>query len=153
MTVEQRLKRSDSQVGALIHDCARVRRTVIDKALKPIGITRAQRWVLIYLARFPDRGISQKELADSMGIGQVAIGERLTYLEAMGCVERRADTRDRRQKVIALTPHGQAMLDQSWHLSDTVNHAIFDGVTPAEIEIVRDVLTRLRTNLLRIAQE
>jgi DNA-binding MarR family transcriptional regulator len=151
--IGDRLERPATQLGALIHDCARIRRTVIDKALKPIGITRAQRWVLIALAGFVDRGISQKELADEMGIGQVAIGERLAYLEAMGCIERVTDTRDRRQKAIVLTERGQTILDRSWELSDGVNQTIFEGVAPEEIETARSVLTRLRANLIRAGQE
>lgn len=151
--IQGRLERPATQLGALIHDCARIRRTVIDKALKPIGITRAQRWVLIALAGFADRGVSQKELAGQMGIGQVAIGERLAYLETMGCIERVTDARDRRQKVIVLTPRGHETLARSWDLSDGVNRTIFEGVTADEIENARAVLTRLRANLLRAGQE
>lgn len=151
--IEKRMARPATQLGALIHDCARIRRTVIDKALKPIGITRAQRWVLIALAGFDDRGVSQKELADEMGIGQVAIGERLAYLEAMGCIERVTDARDRRQRVIVLTGHGRDILAQSWDLSDGVNRTIFEGVSAAEVEAARSVLSRLRANLIRAGQE
>jgi DNA-binding MarR family transcriptional regulator len=151
--IEKRMARPATQLGALIHDCARIRRTVIDKALKPIGITRAQRWVLIALAGFDDRGVSQKELADEMGIGQVAIGERLAYLETMGCIERVIDARDRRQRVIVLTGHGREILARSWDLSDGVNRTIFEGVSAAEVEAARSVLSRLRANLIRAGQE
>ena len=151
--IEKRMARPATQLGALIHDCARIRRTVIDKALKPIGITRAQRWVLIALAGFDDRGVSQKELADEMGIGQVAIGERLAYLETMGCIERVTDARDRRQRVIVLTGHGRDILARSWDLSDGVNRTIFEGVSATEVEAARSVLSRLRANLIRAGQE
>ena len=39
------------RIGFLIHDVSRLRRTVVDKALRPIGVTRSQWWVLANLSR------------------------------------------------------------------------------------------------------
>ncbi len=36
-------------LGFLVHDVARLRRTRLDAELRPLGITRAQRWMLIQL--------------------------------------------------------------------------------------------------------
>ena len=37
--------------GFLVHDVSRLRRIVVDRALKPLGITRSQWWVLSFLSR------------------------------------------------------------------------------------------------------
>ena len=37
------------RLGFLIHDVSRLRRTVVDKALRPLGVTRSQWWVLANL--------------------------------------------------------------------------------------------------------
>ncbi len=56
-------------------------------------------------------------------------------------------------QVIVLTERGEAILAQSWDLSDSVNRTIFADVSPEEIETARDVLSRLRANLIRAGQE
>ena len=40
-----------SRIGVLIHDVSRLRRTVVDHALGPMGVTRSQWWVLANLSR------------------------------------------------------------------------------------------------------
>ena len=51
------------RIGFLIHDVSRLRRTIVDKALKPMGITRPQWWVLANLSRHEGGGMMQTELA------------------------------------------------------------------------------------------
>ena len=42
------------RLGYLIHDVSRLRRTLFDKWLSPLGITRSQWWVLAFLSRKED---------------------------------------------------------------------------------------------------
>jgi len=136
-----------AHVGILIHEVARKRRHVVDAVLQPLGITRAQRWVMIYLSQIGDRGISQRELAEAMKIGQVAIGERVVLLENAGLIERRLDSSDKRQNLISLTDAGYDVLQLSRRLSTQINDSILDGISPAEKTLVEDVLNRMLANL------
>lgn len=144
--------RISGHVGALIHDVARIRRTVVDKVLSPLSITRAQRWVLIYLSQLGDRGISQRELAEVMTIGQVAIGERLAILEAAGCIERKSDPQDRRQKLIVLSDRGYSVLQRSREYSDKINEAILEGIPADDLAATQRTLETMRANLMRVSQ-
>ncbi len=94
---------SQFDLGFLIHDVSRLRRTVFDKALKPLGITRSQWWVLTNLSRNSSHEMMQTELANVLDIGKVALGGLLDRLEASGYIERRADPVDRRTKRIVMT--------------------------------------------------
>src|SRR3546814_14598129 len=58
--------------GLLIHDVSRLRRGVVDRALKPLGITRSQWWVLAFLSRRD--GMTQTALASDLDLTKVAIG-------------------------------------------------------------------------------
>src|SRR3546814_8952779 len=58
--------------GFLIHDVSRLRRVVVDRALKPLGITRSPWWVLAYLSRRD--GMTQTALASDLDLTKVAIG-------------------------------------------------------------------------------
>ena len=56
--------------GFLIHDVSRLRRVAVDRALKPLGITRAQWWVLAFLSRRD--GMTQTALAADLDLTKVA---------------------------------------------------------------------------------
>ena len=65
--------------GFLIHDVSRLRRVVVDRALKPLGITRSQWWVLAFLSRRD--GMTQTALAADLDLTKVAIGGLLDRME------------------------------------------------------------------------
>ena len=43
----------DSNIGFLVHDVARLMRTMYDRRMAPLGLTRSQWLALSRLARFP----------------------------------------------------------------------------------------------------
>src|ERR1700759_2701644 len=96
------------RLGFLVHDVSRLRRRVVDRALKPLGVTRSQWWVLAFLSR--SDGMSQVALADELDLGKVALGQLVDRLEKTGFVTRRADGDDRRVKRIFLTKRSHALI-------------------------------------------
>ena len=82
--------------GFLIHDVSRVRRTVADRMLKPLGVTRSQWWLMAYLSRRD--GMTQTALARDLDLSRVAIGELVSRLEDSGLIERRDDANDGRTR-------------------------------------------------------
>lgn len=81
--VNPKVKKTPFRAGFLIHDVSRLRRTVFDQRLKPLGITRSQWWVLSNLDRSKDDGFSQIELARLLDIGKVTLGGLISRLEKM----------------------------------------------------------------------
>src|SRR5271170_8425184 len=94
--------------GFLIHDVSRLRRSVVDRALKPLGVTRSQWWVLAFLSRAD--GMSQVALADELDVGKVALGQLIDRLEKTGFVSRRPDDAVKRVKRVYLTKRSQALI-------------------------------------------
>src|SRR5690606_4102834 len=90
------------ELGFLIHDTSRLRRSAFDRYLRPLNITRSQWWVLAYLSR--GDGLTQSDLADQLDLGRVAIGGLIDRLEKNGMVRRVADPNDRRVNRIYLEP-------------------------------------------------
>src|ERR1700739_1136201 len=74
--------------GFLIHDVSRLRRVVCDRALRPLGITRSQWWVLAFLSRRD--GMTQTALAADLDLTKVAIGGLVDRMGAGGFCARRA---------------------------------------------------------------
>ncbi|MEO6717020.1 MAG: MarR family transcriptional regulator [Novosphingobium sp.] len=94
--------------GFLLHDVSRLRRVVVDRELKPLGVTRSQWWVLAFLSRRD--GMTQTALAGDLDLTKVAIGGLLDRMEAAGLVARRIDESDARIRRVFLTRAGNKLV-------------------------------------------
>lgn len=135
-------------IGALVHEVARFRKAAFDREYQELQITRSQRLVLIYITQMEGKGISQKDLAEMMKISPVSLGEKLGTLERLGWIERRIDLTDRRQRLLYLTPAGQAVLDTSTRIAKRLNALIVKDLAPADIDTAEHVLRTMRDTLI-----
>ena len=74
------------RIGFLVHDVSRMRRTLFDQSVKPLGITRAQWWALANLSRHETEGMIQSDLARLLEVGKVTVGGLIDRLEGSGHV-------------------------------------------------------------------
>lgn len=136
------------RIGFLIHDVSRLRRTVVDKALKPIGVTRSQWWALANLSRHNGGGMMQTELAKVMDVGKVTLGGLIDRLEASGLVKRQADPKDRRAKRVVATPKGVKLLAEIQLIAKGVNGQIMNGIAKNDVVRAETVLHRMKQQLI-----
>jgi MarR family transcriptional regulator, transcriptional regulator for hemolysin len=136
------------RLGSLIHDVSRLRRTVVDKALRPLGVTRSQWWVLSNLSRHHGEGMMQTELSKAMDIGKVTLGGLIDRLEAGGYVERRPLPGDRRAKRVIMTNKGAKLLGQIQKVARVVNAEIMTGISSSEVSRVETILHRMKDQLI-----
>lgn len=134
--------------GFLIHDVSRLRRIVVDRALKPLGITRSQWWVLAFLSRRD--GMTQTALAADLDLTKVAVGGLIDRMESGGFVERRADERDARARRVYLTRSGQKLVSTIRESVDSVETEILATVTEAELDEAARVLKTIKERLLEL---
>ena len=139
------------RLGYLIHDVSRLRRSLFDKWLSPLGITRSQWWVLSFLSR--KDGMPQTELALELDVGKVALGALIDRLEEGGFVKRKNDPRDRRVKRVVLTKQSTAVLEVLREKNDLFNERILAGITRDQIELTTKTLRAMKHNLIDGAQE
>jgi DNA-binding MarR family transcriptional regulator len=132
--------------GFLIHDVSRLRRIVVDRALKPLGLTRSQWWVLAFLSRRD--GMTQTALAADLDLTKVAIGGLVDRMESAGFVERRADERDARARRVYLTRAGQKMVTTIRESVDAVEADILVNVTEDELDAAALALVKIKGRLL-----
>ena len=91
----------DGYIGYMLSDVARLIRTVFDRRVRDMGLTRGQWLVLTRVYRRP--GVSQTELADMLEIDRASAGRMIDRMEKNGWVERRPDNGDRRINRLHLT--------------------------------------------------
>lgn len=137
---------TELRFGFLVHDVSRLRRNLFDRAFKPLGITRSQWWVVAFLSRRD--GMPQRQLADELDVGKVALGGLVDRLEAAGLVERRADADDRRVKRVFLTPEGKSLVSRLRDSSTEGERRLMDGVSEGDLEVAVRVLRTMKDRLL-----
>ncbi|MEX2453994.1 MAG: MarR family transcriptional regulator [Rhodospirillaceae bacterium] len=138
-------------VGYLIGDVSRMIRTVYDRKVQPLGLTRAQWRAMVRLSRL--ESCTQTELAVALEIEKPTLGKLIERLEAKGWVERRPDARDARTKRLFLTEDARPVLDRMYALADEVLDGIFAGLSPGDAERLHRTLTHIKGNLADMLDE
>lgn len=133
-------------VGYLIGDISRMIRTIYDRRVEPLGMTRSQWRVMIRLSR--REGCSQTELANDLGIQKPTLGKLVERLETKGWVERRPDPADARTKRLFLTASAAPIIEEMHAQVDDVLEGIFDGLTQADAARLDGTLMRIKNNLV-----
>lgn len=140
------------RIGFYVHDVSRMRRTLFDHEMKPLGITRSQWWVLAQLSRSEGHGegMLQSDLARILDVGKVTIGGLIDRLESSGFVTRKPDKIDRRAKHIMITEKGYRVLDQMVSVGRRLNLSILDGISERDIKAAERVLSKIKANIRAI---
>lgn len=130
----------------------RVVMTEMSRALAPLGVTVPQFNVLFRLAT-ADGPLAQQELTLDAGLDAAGVSRLVARMAKDKQVTIKVDARDRRRRLVRLTPKGRA-LEES--LSPLVEAAVRDtmtGVTDEEALMVVQILERVVDNTVAREQE
>jgi MarR family transcriptional regulator for hemolysin len=141
----------DARLGFLMHDVSRLRRSVFDEFMKPMGLTRSQWWILAHLSRHD--GMIQSDLANVLDLGKAALGGLLDRLEASQLIERRSDETDRRVKRIYLTTKGTQAIQEMRVKGHEVSERILNGLSLDARRALADNLALVKANLVAMRGE
>lgn len=136
--------------GYLVHDVSRMRRTVMDQTVAPLGLTRSQWSILSTLSRSSNEGMMQADIARLMDVGKVTIGGLVGRLEAAGLVERRSDAKDKRAKKVYITALGYDTIRAMIDVAQVMNDEILIGISEEDRRITEDTLMKVKDNLKRM---
>jgi len=141
--------REGIRLGFLIHDVSRMRRSAYDQFMKPLGITRAQWWVLAHLSRHD--GMMQTQLADVLEVGKASLGDVIESLESGGWVQRRPDPADKRAKRVYLTKPAQTLIKRMTVMENEFNGQILSDLSNEEMTDLVRVLVKIKHAISRLA--
>ena len=134
--------------GYLVNDVARLMRTVYDRRVRSLGLTRSQWWVLNYLFRHP--GVTQSELAAILEVERATLGRLLDRLQAKGWVRREDDARDRRAWRVHLTAAAEPAMRKLRKQAFGLRRDALAGLSAAQREQFVDALLAIKANLSRL---
>lgn len=117
----------------------------IHKELGKIGLTTITTRVLVSLKVFG--GLSVSELCVHAIAEQPTMSKALKRLSSEGLVESYADAEDSRIRMVRLTDAGEKTYTQIWPVIADQNKAMMDGISTADQDIARRVLTKMLDNI------
>jgi DNA-binding MarR family transcriptional regulator len=139
----------DEYIGYVLSDVARLIRTVFDRRVRDIGLTRAQWLVLTRLYRRP--GASQTELADMLETDRASAGRMIDRMQKNGWVERRADSDDRRVNRLYLTADARRAHKDMWAVAEATVDDALAPLSAAEREQFTRLAARVKGQLQSMA--
>lgn len=140
----------ENYIGYTITDVARLMRTVFERRVRALGLTRAQWLVIARVHRRP--GLSQSEIADLLEIEKASAGRLVDRMQAKGWLERRDDSSDRRVNRLHLTKKAERIHGAIWPLAEaTVDEALSD-LSPEERRRLTGLMTRVKAKLHVLAE-
>lgn len=139
--------RKDSNLlGLTIHEISREWRYLLDRRLKPLGLS-SSRWGALKTVQLLGGAVSQKEIAERMGVESPTLVRALDQLEGGGWVRRRVSEQDRRVKLVELLPKADLMLERITSTCQEVQAEVFAGFVEEELASCHRTLGRLRSRI------
>lgn len=106
--------------------------------LEPLGISPLE-WAALNCIN-EQRGHSQREVAELLGIDRTKMVALIDELEAKGCVERRVQPSDRRKNTVALTTTGLDLLRRGGRLIDDCEQRFLSVLNDSDARQLRRAL-------------
>lgn len=106
-------------------------RFAMDDAFRPLGVTDATWRTLFYLEQ--GDGVTQKQLAEVMGIEGPSLVRLLDSLEAKALIERRRSEADRRSKTVHLTPRSRRVIEELHEVATGVRDELLRDIPDEEL--------------------
>lgn len=133
-------------VVATVHETARALRLKLDQRLRPYGFTQAT-WRAIFAIHRAGEGITQKALADRLGIEGPTVVRLLDRLASDGWVERRSCPEDRRSNRLYLLAPARQALAQIDAAAAQLRREILAGIPADDIRHCRQVLETIKARV------
>ena len=132
-----------NEFGLLLFGTARAWRTKLDQRLRPLGLSQGKWRTLIHLSQGGNK-LTQKEIAERMGIEGPTLAGLLDRLQEDGWIKRRESPSDRRCKIVHLQRRSKAVLEEIFNTAQGLRHELIENIPPHDLEACIRVLTQIR---------
>jgi MarR family transcriptional regulator for hemolysin len=132
--------------SSALHTTARAWRQGVDARLKDLGISQAAWLAIATVAKSPSQ-LSQKQLADLLGVEGPTIVSMVDRLVGAGLAKRVPSEFDRRVKLIELTDAGHAIYAKVKQRADLVRSELLSDIDPAALLAATTLLEQLQARI------
>jgi MarR family transcriptional regulator, transcriptional regulator for hemolysin len=124
---------------------------IVDAQLRELGFAMSQLPVLIVLKQ--GKPLPQAELARIARVEQSSMAQLINRMERDGLVKRVADPADKRSRLISLTDRAHRRMHKGKAIMDATVKIALQGLSPADIERLNELMRQINDNLERAAEE
>ena len=136
----------DSSIGFVVNNTAKAFQKALDAELrKNVGVTISQWRIISTLTRQP--GITQKEIADKVGIEGSTLVPIIDKMEKDGFVKRKLDSEDRRINRIYLTTKADGLWNSMIECALRIRKLSLKEISEEQIKTTLEVLRKISKNL------
>jgi MarR family transcriptional regulator for hemolysin len=136
----------ENSVGFVVNNTAKSFQRSLDIELRRnVGVTLNQWRVVGSLVFKP--GLTQKEIADKMGIEGATLVPVIDKMEKDGLLKRKTDLTDRRANRIYLTPKADSLWQSMTECALKIRKSSTKNISDADIQITLDTLRKIYDNL------
>ncbi len=138
------------EFGLVLFGTARAWRTKLDQRLRPLGLSQGKWRTLMHLAS-AGKELTQKQIADRMGIEEPTLAGLLNRLQNDGWIQRRSSVNDRRCKTVHLQQRSNPVLDQIFNAAHNLRHELISDISARDLQTCMRVLERVRERAEAVA--
>jgi MarR family transcriptional regulator for hemolysin len=136
----------DERFSAALQATARSWRLGLDARLKDLGVGQSG-WMTIAMIAKSSTDLSQRALADLLGVEGPSVVAMVDRLQRAGLVARAPCPTDRRVKLVLLTDAGRALYAKVRAEAVAFRAEVLAGVDPAELAACTRLLESLRARI------
>lgn len=126
----------------LLHLTAHAWRQAIDRRMKDNGLSMSS-WMAVATIAIQEAPISQKELAQALGLEDASVVPLIDRLVKQQLVERIQPEEDRRKRLLHVTLQGEALYQKLKIEADRVRSELLSGINQDELAVTQRVLQQL----------
>ena len=133
-------------IGPLVHAVAKSWREELDRRLRPLGLTRIQWLALLMVSRAP-QGLTQRELADALDIGEPATVALVDRMERDDLVARVPVPGDRRRNAVRATPASRRLFTRIEAAATVLRQEVLGSLNKDELATLHRLLTKTKQRI------
>lgn len=128
----------------ILHETASIWRNLLDKRLKPLGLSQAKWRTLLHLS-LAEKPLTQTELAARLGIEGATLVPHLDGLARDGWIIRKDVVLDRRSKTVELTEKSQDTLTQIHGTANQLRRELLSFIPESELQQCLHTLEKIKS--------
>lgn len=127
----------------------RMHHSMLAQEFERRGLSRASQPFILFILEDegPGASLSQKELAERLGVSQPTAAISIRRMEAAGLLRKLSDGDDLRRNRITLAPKGARLVRDCKAAFDDIDERMFEGFSAKEREELRSYYLRIIANL------
>ncbi len=134
----------DNSIGFLMGRTFRRLRPLMEQQINSAGISYGM-WFFLR-ALWDKDGVSQREIAEMVGLTQPTAWTALRKLETQKMVTLEPDSEDKRRVLVFLTEKGRGLEEELLPKVEGINDVVLRGISKADVATFRRVLSTIESN-------